>query len=93
MVKQGSVRAYFTPNETSDHIQTFQIVFCSNNMHENHLSDASRALGAILTFFGTENVDLVQKIDLPRPTPHFGWARLLWDLAGASRGVLLMRWE
>jgi len=72
MVKPGSVRAYFTPNETSDHIQTFQIVFCSNNMHENHLSDASLALGAILTFFGTENVDLVQKIDLPSPTPHLG---------------------
>ena len=58
-------------------------------MHENHLSDASLALGAILTFFGTENVDLVQKIDLPSPTPHFGWARSLWDLAGASRGVFI----
>jgi hypothetical protein len=69
MVKQVSVRAYFTQNETSDYVQTFQIVFCSNNMHENHLSDASLTLGEILTSFGAENVDLVHFFDLPAPPP------------------------
>ena len=69
MVKLVSVRAYFTQNETPDPVQTFQIVFCSNNMHENHLSDASLTLGEILTSFGAENVDLDHFFDLPGPPP------------------------